>query len=218
MAAMNSTPADDPKAGPTPVEAAWLRRFLAEARTRAPQTMGFEELHGFLFAIVAAPDLVMPSEWIPAIFDADGPVFADEAEAARFHHVIMALYNHLNREVLDATVRLPDCIEVRRPAEANFAEDAPLLHWSRGFAQGHDWLEEAWDVELPEDVDDELGACLSALLFFLDRKFATALLEESGQPATELPELAQTLIDNFEGAMLGYAEIGRLVYSARASD
>jgi hypothetical protein len=114
-------------------------------------------------------------------------------------------------------VRLPTCIEVRRPAEANFAKDAPLMHWSRGFAQGHDWLEEAWDLDLPQDVDDDLGACLSALLFFLDPQFATALLEESGQPASELPVLAQTLLDNFEGAMLGYAEIGRLVYSARAA-
>ena len=29
------------------------------------------------------------------------------------------------------------------------------------------------------------------------------------------PVPAQTLIDNFEGAMMGYAEIGRMVYQAR---
>jgi yecA family protein len=196
---------------------AWLRQFLADARARAPDTLVLEELYGFLFAIVSAPDLVLPSEWIPAIFDSDDLVFADEAEGVRFHHVVMALYNELNRDVLDATVHLPACIEVRQPAEANFAKDAPLMKWSSGFAQGHDWLEEAWDVDLPQEVDDDLGACLSALLFFLDPKFATALLEESNQPASELPVLAQTLLDNFEGAMLGYAEIGRLVYQARGN-
>jgi yecA family protein len=201
----------------TRADEAWLRQILQDARTRAPDTLGLEELYGFLFAIVAAPDLVMPSEWIPAIFDIDEPVFADEAEAVRFHHVIMALYNQLNRDVLEATVRLPVCIEVRQPAEANFDADAPLMLWSRGFAQGHDWLEEAWEVDLPQDVDEELGACLSALLFFIDPKFAEGLLEESGQPASELPGLARTLLDNFEGAMLGYAEIGRMVYQARST-
>jgi yecA family protein len=194
---------------------AWLRGFLDRARERMPETLGLEELYGFVFAIVSAPDLVLPSEWIPAIFDVDEPVFADEAEGVRFHHVIMALYNELNRDVQDATVHLPACIEVCRPAEANFDDDAPLRRWSGGFAQGHDWLEEAWEVELPEEVDDELGACLSALLFFIDPAFARSLLEESNQPADELPALAQTLLDNFEGAMMGYAEIGRLIYQAR---
>ena len=196
-------------------DAEWLREFLGAATARAPDTLGFEELHGFLFAIVAAPDLVLPSEWIPAIFDADAPEFADEAEAVRFHHVVMALYNQLNRDVQDATVRLPECIDVLDPAESNFESGAPLQRWASGFAQGHDWLEEAWDVDLPQEMDDELGACLSTLLFFIDRKFALGLLEESGQPVSELPALASTLLDNFEGAMMGYAEIGRLIYQAR---
>jgi hypothetical protein len=30
-----------------------------------------------------------------------------------------------------------------------------------------------------------------------------------------LPQFTQTMLDNFEGAMMGYAEIGRLVYEAR---
>ena len=193
----------------------WLRGFLAEARLRAPGTLGLEELYGFLFAIVAAPDLVLPSEWIPAIFDVDVPAFADEAEGVRFHHVVMALYNQLNRDVLDATVRLPECVAVRQPAEANFAKDAPLMQWASGFAQGHDWLEEAWDLDLPADVDEDLGTCLSALLFFIDPEFAKSLLTEAGHPESELPQLAKTMLDNIEGAMMGYAEIGRLVYEAR---
>jgi len=212
---MNSIPTHTQAPELSAADEAWLRQCLDEARARAPDTLGLEELYGFLFAVASAPDHVLPTEWIPAIFDAEQPPFADEAQGVRFHHVVMALHNQLSREVQDANVRLPACIELRQPAEANFAKDAPLMLWSRGFAQGHDWLEEAWDVDLPQDVDDDLGACLSALLFFLDPKFATALLEESGQSASELPVLAQTLLDNFEGAMLGYAEIGRLVYSAR---
>ena len=196
-------------------DAEWLRQVLGAARARFPDTLGLEELHGFLFAIVAAPDLVLPSEWIPAIFDTDEPEFADEAEAVRFHHVVMTLYNQLNRDVADATVQLPECIDVLDPAEDNCEPGAPLQRWASGFAQGHDWLEEAWDVDLPQEVDDDLGACLSTLLFFIDRKFALGMLEETGQPESELPTLARTLLDNFEGAMMGYAEVGRLIYQAR---
>lgn len=193
----------------------WLREFLGRARARAPGTLDLEALYGFLFAIVAAPEHVPPTEWIAAVFDSDELPFADDAEGVRFHRLVMALHDGLDRDVEAATVHLPACIELRRPAEANFAKDAPLMQWSSGFAQGHDWLEEAWDVDLPEDVDDDLGACLSALLFFLDPQFATALLEESNQPASELPVLAQSLLDNFEGAMMGYADIGRMIRQAR---
>lgn len=212
---MSSTPTAPNIPDLSPADEAWLRQFLSDAHARAPDTLEFAELYGFLFAIVAAPDLVLPSEWIPAIFDDDGPVFADEAEGVRFHHVAMALYNQLNRDVLDATVRLPECVVVRQPPEANFAKDAPLMQWAGGFAQGHDWLEEAWDVDLPADLDEDLGTCLSALLFFIDPEFAKSLLTEAGHPDSELPQLTQTMLDNFEGAMMGYAEIGRLVYDAR---
>jgi hypothetical protein len=53
-------------------------------------------------------------------------------------------------------------------------------------------------------------------MFFIDPEFGRALLEESGQPAAELPTFAQVLLDNFAGAMMGYAEIGRLLKEARA--
>jgi yecA family protein len=214
---MDSVPFDS--AGPdiATADEAWLRQFLETARARNPATLGLEELYGFVFAIVSAPDLVLPSEWIPAIFDADEPAFADPDEAVRFHRSIMTLYNRLNREAVSAAVALPACIGLREPAEKNFAKDAPLALWAGGFAQGHDWLEEAWDVELPQEVDDHLGACLSALLFFIDPEFARALLEESGRSAADLPDVARTMLDNFEGAMLGYAEIGRMIHEARSA-
>lgn len=215
---MSSTPTEPAIGEPAPLDEAWLRQFLARARARAPATLGLEELYGFLFAVVAAPDLVPPSEWIAAIFDADEPLFDDDRQSVQFHRSIMALYHQLSRDAQEANVSLPASIELREPAEQNFAKDAPLMLWASGFAQGHSWLEDAWDVDLPRDVDDDLGACLSALLFFIDPGFANALLEESGRPASELPVLARTMLESFESAMLGYVEIGRIVYDARVAE
>jgi yecA family protein len=215
---MSSTVTDSAFQPSTSADEAWLRQFLDAARARAPATLGLEEVYGFLFAVVAAPDLVSPSEWIAAIFDAEEPTFDEDGDRVRFHRSIMALHDQLKRDARDGTVSLPKCIALRDPAEQNFAKDAPLMLWASGFAQGHDWLEEAWDVDLPKDLDDELGACLGVLLFFIDPAFAGALLEETGRPASELPTMARTMLEGFESAMLGYVEIGRIVYEARSAD
>ncbi len=45
-------------------------------------------------------------------------------------------------------------------------------HFARGFLRGHQWLEELWNVELPEDVDEEFHATFMALTFFASRQTA----------------------------------------------
>jgi hypothetical protein len=110
---------------------------------------------------VSAPELVLPSEGYRAIFDVDEASFADfTAEGVRFH-VVMTLHNELNRDA-DATAPLLACIEVRKPAEANFDSGCALPHEVvGGFAQGHDsWRRR--DVDLPQEAMTTSAACLSA--------------------------------------------------------
>ena len=45
-----------------------LRAFL-EQPARPAGTLTYHELQGFLFAVVSAPELVRPSEWLPLIFN-----------------------------------------------------------------------------------------------------------------------------------------------------
>ena len=59
----------------------------------------------------------------------------------------------------------PSQAERRRPADcefrddvlANLDKDAPIAQWSRGFMQGHQWLEESWDTYVPDALDDEFA-------------------------------------------------------------
>lgn len=189
----------------------WLRDFLLRTREQIPETFLLEELYGFLHAVVCAPDLVAPSEWVPVIFGDEEPRFESEAEAERFYQSAMTLYNELNHHAHQGAVHLPSCIELRSPPVANLEEGAPLQRWSSGFAQGYDWLDLSWDVELPQEIDEELGACMAALMFFSSREFAEALCRDFKREPADIPQLAEVMLESFEGAMTGFATIGRLV-------
>jgi uncharacterized protein len=62
--------------------------------------MQLSELDGFLTGIAIGPELVMPSEWLPAVWGGEEPVFEDEAQARTVLGAIMGRYNEILR-VLD---------------------------------------------------------------------------------------------------------------------
>jgi uncharacterized protein len=182
-----------------------LEAFLT-APERPEDTFDLNELRGFLFALVCAPEPVMPSEWLPLVFGDSEPEYRDAEEAERIVGTIMALYNEIAHQVrTEHEPRLP--FRPRRPAIANLESDAPLRRWSRGFAYGHSWLEELWDETVPAPLDQELATALVVLSFFSDRRVAEALHQESKSRQT-LEDMAETLCDLLEDAMLGYAQMG----------
>jgi uncharacterized protein len=182
-----------------------LEAFLT-APERPEDTFDLNELRGFLFALVCAPEPVMPSEWLPLVFGDSEPEYRDAEEAERIVGTIMALYNEIAHQVrTEHAPRLP--VRPRRPAIANLEPDAPLQRWSRGFTYGHSWLEELWDDYVPEPLDEEFGSTLMVLSFFSDRRLAEAFHREakSDRPLTEMAEMLCGLL---EDAMGSYAQMG----------
>jgi yecA family protein len=179
--------------------AAALRDFL-ERRPRT--TLRYPELQGFLFAVANAPELILPSEWIPAVFDEDEPEFTDADEARLINTALMEEYNAVNDASLLGT--LPPGCELRDDPMTNLEADAPIAGWSRGFMAGHQWLRETWDEYLPdtddegsadadaegedEDLSKELGAILMVLSFFSSRKLAEEFCRATG--GKDVAELA----------------------------
>lgn len=98
----------------------------------APQSMrNLAEFDGFVLGVVLAPTLVLPSRWLPAIWDPESfcvdPVWDDEEEARLFHGAVMNWYNGIIRRLDDESYSPP--FEPRaRPRVPTDDEKG----WSRG--------------------------------------------------------------------------------------
>ncbi len=63
---------------------------------RAPDnSMGLSDLDGFLTGIVVGPELILPSEWLPAIWGGEEPTFETEDEMGTVLRTIMGRYNEI---------------------------------------------------------------------------------------------------------------------------
>lgn len=192
-----------------------LKAFLVDP-ARAEGTLRYHEAQGFIFAIASAPDIVMPSEWMPLIFGGEEPEYASLAEVKAVVGGLMAMYNDTNAAVLSGSPALPPGCAFRRRTLANFDTDAPVSEWARGFVLGHEWLAESWDEGVPAELDEPLGIALMALCFFATPRLAEMLLAETGK--ADLRELAGAMRRIFPHAMAMYAEVGRTMYRARLSE
>ena len=188
-----------------------LEDFLASPR-RPEGTMDYHELCGFLFSVACSPELVMPSEWLPPIFDDQDPGYADLDQANSVLQQIMGLYNDINLQVSESRVRLPDSCRLTERSSENFA--APLGRWSRGFLGGHNWLSEVWESSAPRELDEELGSCLMILSYFADPALAAAYRREGAGGELDEEQMAQNVVEVFDEAMAGYALIGSTLYRA----
>ncbi|MGD2111880.1 MAG: UPF0149 family protein, partial [Gammaproteobacteria bacterium] len=187
------------------------------APQRPADTLNYHEVQGLLFAIACAPEVVMPSEWMPLIFDEQEAGYADPAEAQSVIQALMSLYNAVNSRVFAGDVKLPDDITPAPQAVDNLGGSTALGQWSRGFFLGHDWLSELWDRYTPDSLDEELGSSLMILTFFSSRELAEAYYREVASSSGQTLEMfAEKLRGLFEDAMRGYAHLGRSIQSVLA--
>jgi uncharacterized protein len=190
-----------------------LKAFLVDP-ARPKNTFSYHELQGFLFAIASSPELIRPAEWLPMIFDDQDACYASLDEAGVVLGEVMTLYNAINASAMSERPALPDDCTFRPTALGNFADDAPVALWSRGFLAGHDWLTELWDEYVPEEIDEEFGAALVALTFFSSKDLANGYRREFGLPGT-LSKAASEIVDLIPEAAAEYAQLGRTIDRAR---
>jgi uncharacterized protein len=186
-----------------------LQAFLEDS-SRPSDTLTYHELQGFLFAMASAPELVMPSAWMPIVFGDGGAEYASTEEARVITTALMAVYNSINAAVFEGRAALPADCRFREPPLANLEDDAPIAQWSRGFLHGHQWLQESWDAYVPKKLDEEYASMLLTLSFFASRELAEAFCAETGG-TRELAAMTATMMKVFPEAMSEYAHLGRSI-------
>ena len=145
-----------------------LQEFLRSARAPAA-AMSLSELDGFLTGVAIGPDLVMPSEWLPAIWGAEEPVFDDPEQMRAVLGVIMNRYN----EILFSLRRDPP--EFAPLLATSPTGEAVASAWTEGFFHAVRRRRQAWMpllknkcartlltpllIALPEAEPDRVDGC-----------------------------------------------------------
>ena len=176
------------------------------------QALSWPETAGFMFAVMACPEFIAPSEWIE--FVQGRAVFADPDEARKVSEARLELMNWVS-ECLDRDwLAIPeDCRSGADPLKI-LEVDNDFSRWCRGVVAGHFWLREAWEVEIEEDSDDDrvVSTAMMLFTFFSDRKMAETVLRDISEsdesdPMT-LEEAAQRFRPMVEAGALAYASVG----------
>jgi uncharacterized protein len=170
---MSETPSP---AGPVDLEA--LDQFLMSDAS-PEDCMQLSDLDGFLTGIAIGPELVMPSEWLPAIWGGQEPVFEDEKQARTVLGAIMGRYNEILR-VLDTDPDAYEPVFWEGPEGEVIADD-----WAEGFVDAIRLRPEAWR---PLVEDPEAFVLLIPIL-------ALCGDEEGGSPLELDPEEDADLLD-----------------------
>ena len=121
-----------------PIDLAALDDFLASDRA-PPECMQLAELDGFLAGIVAGPETIPPSEWLPMVWREGEPVFADMAEAQTMLGVIMRRYN----EIIHQLDTAPQEFRLVLAEHEDGSIDAS--DWTLGFLLAMALRQDAWE-------------------------------------------------------------------------
>ncbi len=145
----------------------WLG-FLASAA--APKSaMTPLELDGYLTGIVVAPELLLPSQWIPGLWGHDEPIFDSDDQMQTVLEAVMAHYNDLAAAIDDAFEKLEEeriCVyrPLFLPAADKPAHDIVRV-WARGFGKAMALTPGAW-ASLMED--ERMHILIAPFIGFLE--------------------------------------------------
>jgi uncharacterized protein len=136
--------------------------------------MEISTLDGFLAAIVLNPQVILPSQWLPWVWDMENgeasPEFADAQQANRIIGLLMRHYNTVAWSI-DGGWFDPLLVELEQPDGSEFFD---AEGWCEGFMLGVSAVPDSWRAVLEVHTD------LVAPMVLLGTDKGLKILEESG--------------------------------------
>lgn len=112
------------------------------------EAMPLDALQGFFFAVATAPDLILPSRWLPVALG-ENPVYATRVQANDVLELVMRFYNECVRAAKSDDFAL---LLYRRDDGGD-----DLQTWCAGYLDGVDLSAPAWhEAGDPDEVDELL--------------------------------------------------------------
>jgi uncharacterized protein len=127
--------------------------------------MLLEELDGFIAGLLACPELILPGEWLPLVWQDDAAdqqsVFEDIDHANRVLGLVMEYYNDVARTLMDSPDRYSPLFSIDKRND-----DVLWELWIEGFEKAVALRPAAWEKLLDADVDT--AAAMSGMLLLAD--------------------------------------------------
>jgi uncharacterized protein len=164
--------------GPTDLEA--LNDYLLSDRSPA-ECMDLSELDGFMAGLIAGPEPIAETEWLPVVWDGEEPVFADEQEAELILGTILRRYS-------DIAASLDGDPTTYSPVFWEADDGTPVVEdWAHGFMHAVSLRTEAWEPVLR----DEETAILLIPIGLIAGLAVPDLEDEMKLPEDDLEELME---------------------------
>jgi len=135
----------------TDAEVEELENFLFSDKV-PEECMTLSELDGFLTALAVGPVTVPPSEWLPVVWQGDGPVFENPQELERVLALILALNARIIEGIKKDEIAPMFNIEPMDDGSELMTPDG----WCWGFMQGMLLREDAWKPLMDSEEGDLL--------------------------------------------------------------
>lgn len=134
----------------TDAELKELESFLLSEQV-PEESMTLSELDGLLTALAVGPEVVPPAQWLPVVWQGEGPVFETPNEVERVLGLILALNARIVEDIQKNELSPLFNIELEDDGSELMTPDG----WCWGFMQGVMLREEAWGPLLDSE-DGEL--------------------------------------------------------------
>lgn len=142
-----------------------LKQLDQELLALGDDSMLLEELDGFVAGLLACPELIMPGDWLPVVWNEDSagqtPVFENLDHANRVLGLVMEHYNNVARTLTERPDRYSPLFSVD-------TRNGDLLweFWIEGFKKAVALRPTAWKKLL--DADADTAAAMSGMLMLAD--------------------------------------------------
>jgi uncharacterized protein len=142
-----------------------IKQLDEELLALGEETMLLEELDGFIAGLLACPELISPSDWLPIVWNEESsgqqPVFEDLGHANRVLGLVMEHYNSVARTLMERPDRYSPLFSVD-------TRNGDVLWelWIEGFEKAVTLRPAAWKTLLDADLDT--ATAMSGMLMLAD--------------------------------------------------
>src|SRR6266700_1890131 len=129
----------------------------------------YDELEGFLTAIVSGPELIQPSEWLPVLWSDSQrsvtPVFQNNEQAERILSLVLRLQQSIRQTLSESPTRFKPLLYHADPGGRDDRNPPEASAWCEGYMTGVLLREAEWESLYAEDASRDWMLPIEALAY-----------------------------------------------------